>query len=121
MPQAGPLAMSPPPADARIVVAAGPHSGGTINSGRIIGPAGIIVCSNLDAIPPGRQRARILKCGIAGCTSTRLFDRKYELERHMKTHEEGDFACLVAGCERVARTFTRFDKLREHMRKVHGI
>lgn len=82
---------------------------------------GIIICSGPDAIPPGRQRAKTLKCGMTGCKSTKLLERKYELERHMKTHEAGAFACQVVGCERIVKAFTRLDKLREHMSKAHGV
>ncbi|KAK4540998.1 hypothetical protein LTR36_008367 [Oleoguttula mirabilis] len=84
-------------------------------------PAAVVICSEPSAIPAGRQRAKLLKCGIAGCTYTKLFDRKYELERHMKTYGDGAFACYVVGCERMIKAFTRLDKLREHVRKVHGM
>ncbi|KAK3650700.1 hypothetical protein LTR56_006105 [Elasticomyces elasticus] len=81
---------------------------------------GFIVCHNLDSIPSGRQTSKKLKCGVAGCTLTTLFDRKFELERHMRTHFVGDFPCAFHGCERNVKPFTRPDKLGEHLKKVHG-
>lgn len=95
----------------------------TISSASAAVPAaaGIIVCPTVDSIPGGKQPAKILKCGIARCASTTLFDRKYELERHMKTHGEGAFTCPVAGCERMFRGFPRSDKLADHKKKVHGM
>ncbi|KAF2167872.1 hypothetical protein M409DRAFT_22020 [Zasmidium cellare ATCC 36951] len=79
-----------------------------------------IVCTAIDSIPPGRQAAKVLQCGI--CFSDKLFDRKYELERHMRTHEDGAFPCTVAGCERQGeKAFRRAEHLRNHLRKVHGL
>ena len=94
----------------------------TIGVAASIEPKAIINCPTIADIPPGRQTAKILKCGIAGCTSTKLFDRKWELERHVKSHEGRKFPCLVAECSRrVDKAFARADKRNEHMRKVHGV
>ena len=80
-----------------------------------------ITCPSIDSIPPGRQSTKILKCGIAGCTSTKLFDRKWELQRHMVGHGGRNFSFTVSGCTRRGNeAFARDDKLREHMRTVHG-
>ncbi|KAK5735656.1 hypothetical protein LTR17_008007 [Elasticomyces elasticus] len=82
--------------------------------------AGLVVCHDIDSIPSGRQASKSLKCGVAGCTLTTLFDRKFELERHMRTHDAGKFSCRVHGCDRNAKPFTRPDKLGEHLKKVYG-
>ncbi|KAK5687345.1 hypothetical protein LTS10_001483 [Elasticomyces elasticus] len=81
---------------------------------------GTIVCPDINSIPTGRQPLKNLKCGISGCTLKTLFDRRFELERHMRTHSAGDFPCAVHGCERNVKPFTRPDKLGEHLKKVHG-
>ncbi len=84
-------------------------------------PDNFIVCIDIDSIPPGRQQSKILKCGIAGYTCEALFDRRFDLERHMKTHGAGGHPCPVPGCKRDARKpFNRRDKLQEHRKKVHG-
>ena len=94
----------------------------TINTGiHVNNSSNIIVCHDAESTPSGRQRDKRLKCGITGCTSTRLFDRKYELVRHMKTHKQGAYSCPVDECPRSVRAFTRSDKLWEHMRKAHGL
>ncbi|KAK3631388.1 hypothetical protein LTR56_016885 [Elasticomyces elasticus] len=82
--------------------------------------SGIMLCYDIDSIPTGRQASKNLKCGISGCTLKTLFDRKFELERHMRTHDTGNFPCPVHGCERNTKPFTRPDKLGEHVKKVHG-
>lgn len=80
----------------------------------------IIICPTVASIPPGRQRAKILQCGI--CFSVDLFDRHHEMRRHMESrHMMGQFPCNVPGCNRIAKPFTRADKLLEHKRKVHRI
>ncbi|KAK3708323.1 hypothetical protein LTR37_011588 [Vermiconidia calcicola] len=80
-----------------------------------------IVCTSIDSIPGGRQSSKILKCGIAGCTSDKLFDRKYELQRHMEGHQGRNYPCLEPGCPRTGdKAFARADKRNEHMTKVHG-
>ncbi|KAK5167717.1 uncharacterized protein LTR77_007416 [Saxophila tyrrhenica] len=82
----------------------------------------VIVCNDVNAICPGRQPTKSLKCGVAGCTTDKLFDRKYELERHMKTHEVGSFLYTATGCKRDGRKpFNRRDKLQDHQRRVHGL
>ncbi|KAK4899387.1 hypothetical protein LTR27_003120 [Elasticomyces elasticus] len=80
----------------------------------------VIVCQDINGIPSGRQASKNLMCGISGCTLKTLFDRKFELERHMRTHDTGNFPCHVHGCERNTKPFTRPDKLSEHVKKVHG-
>ncbi|KAK5122081.1 hypothetical protein LTR85_004327 [Meristemomyces frigidus] len=81
---------------------------------------GIVVCLDINSIPSGRQRAKILRCGVVGCTSTALFGRKYELKRHMEGHQSS-YACSIPGCTRgVAKPLKRADKLAEHMRRAHG-
>ena len=82
---------------------------------------GHIVCPSIASIPPGRQAARILKCGITTCTSTKLFDRKHELERHMKTHDPGEYPCTVFVCIYAVNGFKRKEHLRNHLRKVHSL
>lgn len=80
----------------------------------------IIICSSSDSIPPGRQPTKRLLCGHPGCESLKLFDRKYELERHMATHLEGDFKCPIEGCPRKDKAFKRKEHLRNHLRNLHG-
>lgn len=83
---------------------------------------GLIICSSIDIIPPGRQSGKILKCGIPGCASTALFARKCDLQRHMQGHGRPKFPCMQSECSRRGnKAFARADKLREHMRKIHGI
>ncbi|KAK5738909.1 hypothetical protein LTR17_005635 [Elasticomyces elasticus] len=80
----------------------------------------VIVCHRATDAPTGRQVARILQCGI--CMSPRLFDRRYELERHMATHLDGKHPCLHPGCPYTgARAFKRTEHLRNHRRRIHGI
>ncbi|KAK4495673.1 hypothetical protein PRZ48_012941 [Zasmidium cellare] len=79
----------------------------------------VIVCPTIDSIPPGRQTAKVLQCGI--CNSDKLFDRKYDLERHMRTHTDGAFPCTVAGCDRQGqKAFKGAEHLRNHLQKMHG-
>ncbi|KAK3712026.1 hypothetical protein LTR37_009338 [Vermiconidia calcicola] len=84
-------------------------------------PNQMVTCTNVAFISSGRQAAKILKCGIAGCTSDKLFDRKYELQHHMEGHGGRICPCLEPGCSRTgSKAFVRADKRNEHMRKVHG-
>lgn len=84
-------------------------------------PITLIACPTIDSIPPGRQRSKVLKCGVASCTSDKLFDRHFEMKRHMETHMRGNFPCSVRGCNRGdGNPFNRPDKLGEHMRRIHG-
>lgn len=81
---------------------------------------GVIVCYSANDVPPGRQRAKILQCGI--CMFDKFFDRKHELERHMAAHYPGKFPCLQVGCAlNGAKAFKRADKLLKHVRAVHGM
>ncbi|KAK5746575.1 hypothetical protein LTR17_000591 [Elasticomyces elasticus] len=110
-----PLAAAPQGVSAN---SGGPHDASATD--RMHTDAGLVVCHDIDSIPSGRQVSKSLKCGVAGCTLTTLFDRKFELERHMRTHDAGKFPCRVHGCDRNAKPFTRPDKLGEHLKKVHG-
>ncbi|KAK3623157.1 hypothetical protein LTR56_021739 [Elasticomyces elasticus] len=79
-----------------------------------------IICNQPSDAPPGRQPAKILQCGT--CMSTTLFDRRYELERHMATHNDGNHPCLHSECPYTgARAFKRTEHLRNHRRRIHGI
>ncbi|KAK5738910.1 hypothetical protein LTR17_005636 [Elasticomyces elasticus] len=79
-----------------------------------------IVCVQADDAPSGRQPAKILRCGL--CMSSKLFDRRYELERHMSTHFPGQYPCTQPGCTFVgSRAFKRSDKLVKHKREAHGV
>lgn len=50
---------------------------------------------------------------------TKQFSRMSELRRHSRTHYDRQlFSCEVPGCAR-EHGFTRMDKLREHVRRVH--
>ena len=92
------------------------------NANASVPTRGIIICPTIHSIPCGRQAAKILKCGIPGCIADKLFDRKYELERHMKGHGGRHHPCTQDGCSRTGnKAFARSDKLREHMRKLHGM
>ena len=52
--------------------------------------------------------------------SGKLFDRKYELQRHMETHGNGQYFCSAQACPRWgAKSFYRYDKLKDHMQKAH--
>jgi hypothetical protein len=63
-----------------------------------------------------------LKCDFPGCHSRATFNRKYELQRHMKKHErKGTYPCLSIDCDRKgSRSFYRADKLFHHLRTRHG-
>ena len=79
----------------------------------------VIICLTIASIPPGRQSAKTLQCGI--CNADRLFDRHYEMKRHMETHFAGTYPCTAVNCKRgPTNPFTRADKLGEHARRVHG-
>ena len=49
-----------------------------------------------------------------GCPET--FGRPEEYRRHMKIHQPPEFRCVYTSCE---RTFTRLDKVRDHIRQGH--
>jgi hypothetical protein len=59
-----------------------------------------------------------LKCQWRGCPSTRSFGRVADLKRHVETFHIApvNHRCVQRGC---GRTFTRKDKLQEHVRKSH--
>ncbi|KAK4963711.1 hypothetical protein LTR10_001342 [Elasticomyces elasticus] len=80
----------------------------------------IIVCVQADDAPSGRQPNKILRCGL--CMSSKLFDRRYELERHMSMHFPGQYPFMQPGCTFVGpRAFKRADKLVKHKREAHGL
>ncbi|TKA76447.1 hypothetical protein B0A55_06105 [Friedmanniomyces simplex] len=84
------------------------------------GQAFIIVCHRISDIPPGRKAAKILQCGI--CMSDKLFDRRFELERHMALHWPEQHPCVQPGCAFTgARAFKRADELRKHEREAHRL
>ncbi|KAI9700722.1 MAG: hypothetical protein M1836_002091 [Candelina mexicana] len=61
---------------------------------------------------------------MGGCKFTGTFSREQDLDRHQKSlHMDlGRCRCPVIGCERNTGVgFARADKMREHMRKVHGL
>ena len=89
-------------------------------AGEPVPGSGLIICPDIASIPPGVQESKILKCGIRGCTSSALFARKYELQRHMEANWKGEFPCTVLGCGRGnANPFKRAEHLRKHMRTIH--
>ena len=93
----------------------------TAVSSAFVDVAGCVVCPTIESIPPGRQAGNILRCGYVGCTSKQVFERKYELQRHMETHEPGKFPCPELGCCRSGRrAFTRREHLRNHISKLHS-
>ncbi|KAK4888630.1 hypothetical protein LTR27_012474 [Elasticomyces elasticus] len=86
----------------------------------ITAPVSTIVCYQGSHAPRGRQATKILKCGL--CMSNKLFDRRFELERHMATHFPGGYPCPLLDCRfRGAKAFKRADKLRDHLRITHGL
>ncbi|KAK5711457.1 hypothetical protein LTR17_018393 [Elasticomyces elasticus] len=79
-----------------------------------------VVCVQADDAPSGKQPAKILRCGL--CMSSKLFDRRYELERHMSIHFPGQYPCMQPGCTFFGpRAFKRADKLVKHKREAHGL
>lgn len=69
---------------------------------------------------PRTQRQTILDCDVPGCDAT--FKRLAEFRRHKDTiHQQGStprFRCMVQSCR---YTYPRLDKVREHMKRMHGI
>ncbi|OCL15100.1 hypothetical protein AOQ84DRAFT_136847 [Glonium stellatum] len=76
--------------------------------------------------PISRQRkprdGSALECGFPGCHSRATFERKYELQRHMKKHErQVTYPCPAIDCDRIGlRSFYRMDKPVHHLRTGHG-
>ncbi|KAM3416294.1 hypothetical protein BST61_g7900 [Cercospora zeina] len=92
----------------------------TVNSAQTVALPATIVCKDIASIPPGRQHAALLQCGI--CMHPHLWSRKADLKRHMETHQPGTHFCHVNGCRRgPGNGFTRVDKLHEHLKKIHGL
>ncbi|KAK5698627.1 hypothetical protein LTR97_006273 [Elasticomyces elasticus] len=79
----------------------------------------ITVCYRPSDAPLG-STPESLQCGI--CMSNKLFNRRFELERHMTTHFPGQYPCMQLGCAFTgARAFRRSDKLVKHKREAHGV
>lgn len=68
------------------------------------------------------QDATPLVCTYPQCSRTKPFNRKFDLDRHMKSHGPREFGCPVHGCKRQGdKGFPRKDKLRDHVRQKHGM
>ncbi|KAK5731400.1 hypothetical protein LTR15_001340 [Elasticomyces elasticus] len=79
----------------------------------------VVVCYQASDAPPGRK-PESLRCGL--CMSSKLFDRRYELERHMATQVPGQYPCMRPGCTFIGpQAFKRPDKLVKHRREAHGV
>ncbi|OMP83134.1 Regulatory protein brlA [Diplodia seriata] len=77
----------------------------------------------VDASQRQRQVAKPFQCNHPGCNS-KGFNRKYELQRHMRKHSRSQtFLCPVAGCrfQQPADAFYRHDKLVCHMKACHPL
>ncbi|KAL5377174.1 hypothetical protein DPSP01_009986 [Paraphaeosphaeria sporulosa] len=72
------------------------------------------------AAQPRSQRRSVHDCDVPGCSAT--FRRPAEFRRHKRTvhmrHEAQEFECIVKSCN---YTYPRLDKVREHMKRMHGI
>jgi hypothetical protein len=71
------------------------------------------------------RAATVLGCEIYGCNHEGGFARKYELRRHIKSRHGGDqtFVCGALGCFKrgtLRWTFSRLDKLTDHIRAIHA-
>lgn len=67
-----------------------------------------------------RPQKRVGKYLCNECADGKLYPRKYELNRHVETkHRAGRWPCRYQGCMHSA--FSRNDKLREHLRRSHGL
>ncbi|KAI9711772.1 MAG: hypothetical protein M1820_001917 [Bogoriella megaspora] len=62
-----------------------------------------------------------IKCVFKGCRYKGTFNRKYDLQRHEKSHNRDlRHPCPAAGCDRVGtKAFSRFDKLCDHTGSKH--
>jgi hypothetical protein len=68
-----------------------------------------------------------LRCYIPDCTYSGRFTRRYELERHIKDKHELEpavgnkkfYRCQVHSCHQYGRLWTRRDKFRQHIIRVH--
>jgi hypothetical protein len=72
-----------------------------------------------------RPRATALECEVSGCDHGGTFARKYELRRHMRSRHGADqaFTCGALGCFKRGNsrwTFSRLDKLTDHIRAMHA-
>lgn len=57
-----------------------------------------------------------IKCEFPGCKYRGFFNRKHDLERHMKKHRNVAEKCPIVHCD---RSFDRYDKLLHHLRTGH--
>lgn len=79
----------------------------------------------MSALPPSRgptmggpaSRAAG-QTGVTCAICFRTFRRPGDCRRHEAKHQDSEFGCMVATCE---KRFYRFDKARDHLRKGHGI
>ncbi|GAB7358568.1 hypothetical protein MBLNU230_g2629t1 [Neophaeotheca triangularis] len=78
----------------------------------------ILICPTIASMPSGRRQTKDLKCGYPECTSNVLFNRKYELQRHMEGHGPAVYWCPVSGCDK--ENFARPDKLKYHFEKCEA-
>ena len=67
---------------------------------------------------------KTLECDVPGCDYKKKFARKYELKRHIASKHGSvrTFSCAALGCFQKGtsrRTFSRGDKLTDHIRAVH--
>ncbi|KAF2189024.1 hypothetical protein K469DRAFT_748213 [Zopfia rhizophila CBS 207.26] len=64
-----------------------------------------------------------LKCEYPGCRYRGTFKRKYELQRHVKKHTNGEiYSCPIVGCDRTekeSKAYYRADKFVDHFKKTH--
>jgi hypothetical protein len=71
------------------------------------------------------RTAPLLECAVPGCDHEGKFHRKYELRRHIRSRHGGDqtFTCGAQGCFKRGTsrcTFSRLDKLTDHIRAMHA-
>jgi hypothetical protein len=69
--------------------------------------------------------AAVLECAFPGCDHEGAFARKYELKRHMRSRHGADqaYTCGALGCFKRGTsrwTFSRLDKLTDHIRAMHA-
>ena len=72
-----------------------------------------------------RDKIVALECDFPGCEHKGPFARKFELRRHVKSKHGGAraYTCGAQGCFKsgtTRRTFSRLDKLTDHIRTVHA-
>lgn len=72
-----------------------------------------------------RDKTAALECDVPGCDHRGPFARKFELRRHVRSKHGGSraYTCGARGCFKrgtTRRTFSRLDKLTDHIRTVHA-